>query len=186
MAEIVDKYELIKRECFKAKSTNPIEILTSIMKQDYINMHGAEHHILDGASLMTAMYNAGMKFDLAQALDELITRGKLMPGATCGKWGMCGSSASVGAVLSIINQTGPLSNDKGYRDNIILVSKALQKIAEIGGPRCCKRNAFLSITTAVDFVNEQYGLNLPKQESKCEFSNKNKQCIGTKCPFFDK
>lgn len=64
------------------------------------------------------------------------------------------------------------------------MSKALGKIADIGGPRCCKRNAFLSILTAIDFVKEQYGIELVNQEVKCTFSNKNKQCIGIRCPFY--
>ena len=64
------------------------------------------------------------------------------------------------------------------------MSKALEKLADVGGPRCCKRNAFLSILTAIDFVDEQYGIKLTKQEVKCIFSNKNKQCIGMRCPFY--
>ena len=130
------------------------------------------------------MHNAGVEFDLDKALDEMIVRGQKMPGATCGQWGMCGSSASVGAALAIIHETGPLSNNQYYKDNLSYVSKALGKLADVGGPRCCKRNAFLSILTAIDFVNEQYGIELAKQEFKCIFSNKNKQCIGMRCPFY--
>ena len=63
-------------------------------------MHGPIHHIIDGAAFMTAMYNAGVKFNLDTALDELANRGSDMPGATCGKWGMCGSASSVGAALA--------------------------------------------------------------------------------------
>ena len=58
------------------------------------------------------------------------------------------------------------------------------EIADVGGLRCCKRNAFLSILTAIDFVNEQYGVELTKQEVKCIFSDKNKQCIVMRCSFY--
>lgn len=64
------------------------------------------------------------------------------------------------------------------------VSQALSKLAEVGGPRCCKRNAFLSLLTAIDFVNDEYGIILPKSDIKCIFSSENKQCIGLKCPFY--
>ena len=98
--------------------------------------------------------------------------------------GGCGSSASVGAALAIIHETGPLSNTQYYKDNLSYVSKALGKLADVGGPRCCKRNAFLSILTAIDFVNERYGIALAKQEVECTFFDKNKQCIGMRCPFY--
>lgn len=179
-----DKYLLIKAECLNSNTKNPIELIISIMKKDYINIHGPEHHILDGSCFLTAMHNAGAEFDLEKALDEMIVRGQKMPGATCGQWGMCGSSASIGAALAIIHETGPLSNNQYYKDNLSYVSAALGKLAEIGGPRCCKRNAFLSILTAIDFVNEHYGIKLEKQKIECEFSNRNSQCIGTRCPFF--
>lgn len=178
-----DRYSLIKKECLAASTTNPIELLTQIMKKDYINIHGPEHHVLDGSCFLTAMHNAGVEFDLDKALDEMCVRGQKMPGATCGQWGMCGSTASLGAALAIIHETSPLSNNEYYKDNMRLVSRALENLAEIGGPRCCKRNAFLSILTAIDFVQERYGIELEKQEIHCDFSEENKQCIGARCPF---
>ena len=107
-----------------------------------------------------------------------------MPGATCGQWGMCGSSSSLGAAFAILHETGPLSNNQYYKDNLKYVARALNKISEFGGPRCCKRNAFLSLLTAIDFADEYYDIQLPKHEINCEFSSRNKQCIGLRCPFF--
>lgn len=164
-----NKYMLIKEGCLKATTTDPIELLLDFMQKDYINMHGPEHHILDGACFMTALHNAGMEFDLEDALDEMIVRGCKMPGATCGQWGVCGSAASLGAALSIIHGTGPISNNQYYKDNLNYVSQALAKIGEVGGPRCCKRNAFLSIQTAIDFVKEHYGISLPKGKLHAAF-----------------
>lgn len=180
----MEKYYLIKNECLNSAEKDPVKLILSIMKKDYISIHGPEHHVLDGACFLTAMHNFGVQFNLEEALDEMIERGRKMPGATCGKWGVCGSSASIGASLSIIHGTGPLSDNEFYKDNLNYVSEALGKLAEVGGPRCCKRNAFLSLLTAVAFVNENYGLDLPKSEIKCDFSAKNKQCIGVRCPFF--
>lgn len=179
-----EKYEFIKKECLKSVTTDPIKLIFDIMQTDYINIHGPEHHILDGSCFLTAMHNAGVKFDLEAALDEMIVRGQKMPGAICGQWGVCGSSASVGAALAILHETGPLSNNQYYKDNLNYVSKALEKIAQVGGPRCCKRNAFLSLLTAIDFVKEQYGVKLETHEVSCIFSEENAQCLKTKCPFF--
>jgi len=177
-------YQQIKNECLKAETKDPLELLFTLMKKDYIHIHGPEHHVLDGACFLSAMRSAGVEFDLEAALDEMIARGQKMPGATCGQWGMCGSAASVGAALAIIHETGPLSGNQYYKDNLHYVSEALHKIGDVGGPRCCKRNACLSILTAIDFVRAHYGVVLPKREVKCEFSEKNMQCIGPHCPFF--
>jgi hypothetical protein len=40
------------------------------------------------------------------------------------------------------------------------------------------------LLTAVDFVRAQYGIDLPQHRVSCAFSDKNKQCIGSACPFF--
>ena len=65
-----------------------------------------------------------------------------------------------------------------------MTSKSLSNIADFGGPRCCKRDSYLSILTAVDFVKENFGIQLEKEEVKCEYSDLNKQCIKDKCPFY--
>ena len=64
-----------------------------------------------------------------------------------------------------------------------MTAKALGRIGEIGGPRCCKRDSFLSILEAVDFVREELGIAMEKPEVICEYSAKNNQCIGKRCPF---
>lgn len=184
--ELLEKTAAIKRICLDEDSRNPVEIAKNIMKKPFVSIHGPEHHIIDGASFLTALHNAGAEFDLSSALDELAERGIKMPGATCGKWGVCGSVSSVGAALAIIHGTGPLSDNEYYKDNMRFTSTALAKMAEIGGPRCCKRNAFISLVTAVEFVGERYSIELDTADTKCEFSHMNKQCIKTRCPFYGK
>lgn len=181
-----EKYNRIKSEIVNIKSANPIEVVQEMMRRDCIAIHGPEHHFLDGAALLTAYYNAGGNIDLRGCLDALAERSIKMPGAMCAYWGVCGSVASVGAVLSIIHDTQPLSSDEYYKDNLQLTSTILSKMSKIGGPRCCKRNAFLSLSHAVDFIREKYGVEMTMDKIVCEFSPLNKQCIGGKCPFFAK
>lgn len=180
------KVKMIKDYCLKETSQNPIYIAMKMMDDPQISMHGPEHHILDGAALITAIHNAGVEFDLEKTLDELVKRGCKMPGAICGQWGICGSAASIGAALAIIHGTGPLSDNPYYQDNMWLTSQAITRIAEIGGPRCCKRNAFLSLSTAIEFVNEKYGIKLESQDVQCHYSHQNSQCIQERCPFYKK
>lgn len=89
-----------------------------------------------------------------------------------------------GAALSIIDETGPLSTDASWGKHMEFTSKALSRLSEIGGPRCCKRDAFLAFQKAIEFVNENYDVVLEENEIKCIHSNQNEQCIREKCPFY--
>ena len=113
-----EKYDLIISEVVKAKSINPIKIVKDIMHKDFVNIHGPEHHFLDGAAFLVAYNNAGGQIDTHKALAELYERSIKMPGAMCGLWGVCGSTTSIGAALSIIHGTGPLSDDDFYNQHM--------------------------------------------------------------------
>ncbi len=170
--------------CLQEKSKNPVKIFIEIAKNDFVRIHGPEHHILDGAALLTAFYNAGGKLELESSLHELMQRGLQMPGATCGMWGVCGAVSSMGAALSIIDKTGPLSTDASWGKHMEFTSNALRSLSQIGGPRCCKRDAFLSFQKAIEFVNANYDVELESDEIACFFREKNEQCIGNRCPFY--
>ena len=179
-----DKYDLIIKEVIKEKSSDPIKIVKNIMHKDYINIHGPEHHFLDGAALLVAYNSAGGNIDVEKALFDLKERTIKMPGAMCGLWGVCGSATSIGAALSVIHGTGPLSNDDFYKEHMKYTSSVISRMSEIGGPRCCKRNAFLSLGIAIKFIEENYGIKMESNYVTCEFTNWNKQCIKERCPFF--
>lgn len=177
------KYDLIKQDVLKCGDTDPIAIARAVMNEDFVGMHGPEHHFLDGAAFLMAYHNAGGKIISDACLDELARRTIKMPGAMCGYWGVCGSVASVGAALSIIHGTGPLSTDAYYADNMRLTSAILAKMAQIGGARCCKRNAFLALSAGVAFVKERYGIPMEADKPVCGYYLKNAQCLGKKCPY---
>lgn len=82
-----DKFKLIADIITKKTSKDPIAIVTEIMHEDFISIHGPEHHFLDGAAFLVAYKNAGGEIDLPQALNELAARAITMPGAMCGFWG---------------------------------------------------------------------------------------------------
>ncbi len=63
-----EKYNLIKKAVISMQSRNPIEIVKSIMHQGFINMHGPEHHFLDGAAFLVAYQNSGGDINLENAL----------------------------------------------------------------------------------------------------------------------
>lgn len=178
-----EKFELIKNDLVKQTSKNPIVVVKNIMHNEYVSIHGPEHHFLDGGAFLVAYKNAGGEIDLHKALDRLAERAIKMPGAMCGYWGVCGAVASLGATLSVLHNTSPLSSDEHYKEHMQFTSKVIARMSEIGGPRCCKRNAFIALSMAVEFVKDKYGVALEMDKVECEFSGKNVQCIGKRCPF---
>ncbi len=181
-----ERVKKIIEACLQEKGTNPIDIFYNVAQMDFVRIHGPEHHVLDGASLLTAFYNAGGNIDLPSSLNELMKRGLQMPGATCGMWGVCGAVSSMGAALSIIDGTGPLTSDVSWGKHMEFTSKALYSLSQVGGPRCCKRDAFLSFQKAIQYINENYDVELECNNIECCFSEKNEQCIKGKCPFYKK
>lgn len=168
--------------CLKETSKDPVAIVKKLMDQPFCHMHGPEHHVMVGSALLTAYKNAGGDIELHQALVEMMNRGKSVPGGTCGFWGACGAGISTGMFVSIISDSTPLAVGPFGLSNR-MTSKALEQIGMIGGPRCCKRDSFLSILTAIDFVKEHFQIDMERPKIVCSHSSQNDQCIGKRCPF---
>lgn len=176
--------------CAEAASTNPIEIMNVAMNDRSIYPNGPEHHTLIGAALIAAYANSGGKnskgesFDKDAALNELRNRSLRVPGGTCGFWGACGSAVSAGQAMSILNGSTPMTRDP-WAQCQRLTSIILGKMADIGGPRCCKRAGYVSVITAVPYINQvlHSSMELPDAVT-CSFFRSNGECIKMSCPFF--
>lgn len=172
--------------CLNETSKDPIAILEKMMSQPFCHMHGPEHHVLVGAALLTAYNNAlpadSVHPNMQESLLEVMSRGRQVPGGACGYMGACGASISTGIFMSVITHNTPLSKDSWHLCNLV-TAKALESVAMNGGPRCCKRDSYLSILTAVDFVKEHLGVEMERADVKCSRSQINNQCIGKDCPF---
>lgn len=163
-------------------SKNPVEIIEKMMAQPFCHMHGPEHHVMVGAALLTAYHNAGGVLELESALSEMMNRGRAVPGGACGFWGACGAGISAGMFVSILSKSTPLAKEPWGLSNQ-MTAKALDAIGQVGGPRCCKRDSFLSILAAIDFAKEHFGVEMTKPRIVCTHSAKNNQCLGSRCPF---
>lgn len=171
--------------CLSETSHNPIEVLETLMSQPFCHMHGPEHHVLVGAALLTAYNNClpdTAKLDMQASLAEVMSRGQQVPGGACGYMGACGASISTGIFMSVVTRNTPFSIDTWRLCNLC-TARALEQVALNGGPRCCKRDSYLSILATIDFVAENLGVQMEKPEVRCSRSQINEQCIGKKCPF---
>ena len=168
--------------CMAETSKDPAAIIEKMMQMPFCHMHGPEHHVMVGAALLTAYKNAGGDLDLHSALIEMINRGKSVPGGACGFWGACGAGISSGMFISIISKSTPLAKEP-FALSHQMTAKSLREIGQIGGPRCCKRDSFLSILSAIDFVRDHFGVEMDRPDIVCRHPPENKQCIGKRCPF---
>ncbi len=175
--------DAIVRACLESTSDDPVQIMEALMSMPFCHMHGPEHHVMVGAALLAAYRNAGGEIDLPGALREMLRRGSGVPGGACGFWGACGAGISTGMFVSIVTGSTPLAQ-KSFGLSHKMTAKALAAIAEIGGPRCCKRDSYLSLAAAVDFAREHLGVVMASSSVTCSRSSMNAQCIGRRCPFF--
>ena len=184
MMTVEEKAKRIIEDIKLEKGCNPVRIFKNMAKKEYISIHGPEHHILDGACILTAFYNAGGGIKLEESLQKISREGLRMPGAMCGLWGVCGAVASVGAALAIIDGTGPLTDDGTWGEHMKFTSEAISELGRINGPRCCKRDAMIAFKNGIEYINAHYDVTLEFEAQECEFSDQNKQCLREKCPFF--
>ena len=168
--------------CLRESSKNPVAIIRKMMDQPFCHMHGPEHHVMVGSALLTAYKNAGGPIDLPQALMEMMRRGKSVPGGACGFWGACGAGISAGMFVSIVSKSTPLTVEPFGLSNQ-MTAKALEQIGTIGGPRCCKRDSYLSILAAIDFAADHFQIYMERPDIVCRYRTQNNQCIGKRCPF---
>ena len=177
----------VNKVCKNSISINPLNIVTEIMSHSEVNMHRPEHHYIVACALVTAYCNASKKGDSSEDyLREVIMRGEKVPGGTCGFWGVCGASISAGIFVSTIMNVTPLSV-KNYGIPSILTADISKQIADVGGPRCCKRNSYLAIIKSVERIDQLTGIKLEVDDQiSCEFNQLNEECITARCPFWKK
>lgn len=179
-----DALQVIEHYCKQSESKDPVAMLKDLFRFPQVHMHGPEHHVLVGAVLLTAFHNAGMGLDLDRAMSEMIRRGKEIPGGVCGMWGSCGAAISAGIFMSIITDNSPLATSSWKMSNR-LTGECLIAVAELGGPRCCKRDAFTVILHSVDYLKKHMGIQLETSEAViCEWCERNRQCLRKACPYY--
>ena len=178
-----DALDLICQFCLRTELKNPVSIMKQLIDFPQIHMHGPEHHVLVGAALLAAYKNCGGELDLSSALEQMKERGSQVPGGICGQWGTCGAGVSTGIFMSIATGATPLTGASWGLANQ-MTAKSLSSIGQIGGPRCCKRDSYTAILSAIDFADEQLHVKMERPDSiRCHMSERNAQCIKKACPY---
>lgn len=181
-----EKFKIITDIALKTKDKNPMNIAIEMMKSNLINIHGPEHHYLVVASLLSAYSNCVKNINLEEMLKIAEQRAKNVPGAICGMWGSCGAGIASGIFISIITGANYLSKEEWSKANK-MTSLSLDNISKNGGPRCCKRDSYLAIQSAVQYVKDVFKVEMecPK-DTICQFYSKNPTCKLSDCIFHPK
>ena len=167
----------------QSREKDPLRLLEEVMLLPQVHLHGPEHHAIVPCVLLTAFHNNGGGNDLRSGLSAALQRGREVPGGTCGYWGVCGAAAGAGIYWRVLTGSNPL-NSEVWGEPMQLVARCLARIAERGGPRCCKRTSRLAIREAAAFTAEKRGIAMPLAEIRCRYYKDNRECIGPGCPFF--
>jgi hypothetical protein len=178
--------ELIERFAIDSLSRNPFDMAITLMRSPNVKMHGPEHHFVVPAVLLSAFYNTVGRPNEKQAkIKKARQRAENVLGGFCGFYGDCGAAVGTGIFVSVLIEATPLSQEEWRLANL-MTAQSLYTIANAGGPRCCKRNSFLALREAIQFVKEhfQVELEMTPEPVKCAFYDLNKECKKTECRFY--
>ncbi|MCX7909329.1 MAG: DUF5714 domain-containing protein [Ignavibacteria bacterium] len=181
----LDAKQIVKTICLKSKATDPIALAMEIMASPAIKMHGPEHHFITPAVLLTVLANLTNDREGLEAKIELAENIAMQSAPTC-SWhlGTCGAALGASIFLIVWKGLDPKEQTSWDEGNLIL-GKSLQRIAQLGSPRCCKRDTYIAIEETVEFLRENYNIKLNTTEAKCNFSLRNRSCKREDCIFFN-
>ena len=179
--------DLVQETCVNSESKDPLELARIIMNSDKVPMHGPEHHFIVPAVLLAAYYNIkGDPEEKSRKIKEARARSSNILGGFCGFYGDCGAAVGTGIFMSLVTGATPLSKGE-WRFSNMMTAKSLLSVANHGGPRCCKRNTFLSIMQAVDFSRKNLHVAMIIDKNiKCDYYTLNAECLANRCPFYSK
>ncbi|MDO9510563.1 MAG: DUF5714 domain-containing protein [Bacteroidales bacterium] len=171
--------------CLNTKHTDPVLIVNEIMHHSTVKMHGPEHHFLVPAALLASYYNLQSDFVAKEKSVKIAReRAEKVPGGFCGLHGACGAGIGTGIFISIITGSTPLAAEEWKLSNL-MTARSLDIIARSGGPRCCKRDTFIAIRSAAEFLEELLRVVLPiNPDIICHFVEHNKECLKENCAFY--
>jgi len=177
--------DYIAAVCAATTERDPVALARRLMLHPAVLIHGPEHHFLVPAVLLAAHANAtGEREALPARLREARRRSRTLTGCLGGTHGDCAAAVGAGVFVSALTGATPLSRIEWRRSNLA-TARALVRIAEAGGPRCCKRCAFLALIETADFVAETFGVRIPiASPVVCTHFERNAECLRLDCQFF--
>lgn len=182
-------FDVITEVCSEAFNSadefDPIEAAERVMDDANFPMHNFAHHYLVPALLLTSVCRT--KGVGAEAYGKMMKTAEerslnVLP-AFCGLYGACGAAVGCGVFMSVFTGATPLSKERWALCNGATAG-ALQKMADLGGPRCCKRMTFTALQFMKDYIAEHLGAEVAMPDKiRCKYDRFNLECLKDECPY---
>ena len=190
MTKFMPFYDRVAAHCvaaFRAEEMpDAFALLQELMDLPGLPMHCPPHHFIVPAVLLTVAGRAEQIPEelYLEQLAEARERALHVLGGFCGWYGSCGAAVGIGIFMSVFTDTDPHSSCNWAACNSA-TGQALLKIAEVEGPRCCKRNCFFALLSALDTLERELQICLPRPaQIVCKYHNDNPDCKKAACPFY--
>jgi MoaA/NifB/PqqE/SkfB family radical SAM enzyme/SAM-dependent methyltransferase len=176
-----DGLDVIEQICVTTTESDVIALLEKIRSHGSIPMHGPEHHSMVPGIILAAYRNLGGEIS-DDTIRSGIKRGAQVPGGFCGFAGSCGAATGVGIAFALILGSTPLKG--GERAAALQATSAvLDRISRLEAARCCQRESFVSLMTAVELSRTMLPIPLETEATLiCRQSKENEECIKALCP----
>lgn len=177
--------EIISSYCSTTTETDPVAIARTRIDTPQVGVRGPEYHFLVPAALLASYYNVSGRPGLqAGKIEPARQRAGLVKGGFRATRGDCGTAVGTGIFISLVTGATPLSREE-WRLTNLMTAKTLEAIALHGGPRCCRRNAYLAIMAAADFAKENLGVVMPiLHPVTWTVTEQDAGCPAKDCPFY--
>lgn len=178
-----DALELIEHLCVTSVTMDAVQLFSSIRQHPSMPLHGPQYHALVPGVLLACLRNAGHPVT-AEQLHAAIQRGAEVCGGSCGFWGVCGAATGVGIGFSVLLEATPLK--AAARQTVQeIVQQVLAEIAGYQAARCCQRDCWIALRSALRIAAKHWQLPLTElQPFACSQMARNKECLGLDCPLW--
>jgi hypothetical protein len=176
------------RVASKLRGTDPVAIAELIMAHPAFRQeaYGPDHHGVPALAILVAFRNAGLWEGSAPRILATVRRGQEIPAGSCFLTGTCGACVCGGAALSAVLGLDLRDGRRGIA--LEMVSRALGRLAQPGGVRCCKEAVYATIEAVLDSLAPHLpGVKaLRTRPDACAFSASLPECKGSSCPYYPK
>ena len=190
LTKLLPFYDKIEAAClaaFRAEAEpTPYGLLLELMDLPGLPMHCPPHHYIMPATLLTVVARkTGEPEDLfREQLAECKDRALNVLAGFCGWYGDCGAAVGIGIFMSVFTNADPHVQDY-WADCNRATGQALLQIAEVDGSRCCKRNSFIALQSAIASIEKSLGIQLADPgKIVCKYHEENAECKKNACPFY--
>lgn len=162
------------------------DLVERLLQIPQLPMHCPVHHYIVPAALLSVCRRAQKQERalLARNLEEARSRAQHVLGGFCGFYGACGAAVGLGVFWSVITDSTPLTRQTWGELNRA-TGQGLLEIAQVGGPRCCKRVTYTCLHSVIPQIRRllELDIDFPAHVS-CAYHTHNQECIKQDCPYY--